>query len=129
MSTAAPVEPLLREAQAALAEAQAHFNARRGRPALDAAYVACAHAAHAFWRATRRPGQAGLYPVRPADWHGGRAGKSLVGFYAQFGHVARRVQADPLTQVNIEEAANWLRQAGWFVERIGRLARRMAAYT
>jgi hypothetical protein len=52
-----------------------------------------------------------------------------VGFYAQFGHVARRVQADPLTQVNIEEAANWLRQAGWFVERIGRLARRMAAYT
>ncbi|MFZ5586297.1 MAG: hypothetical protein ACOZHQ_10245 [Thermodesulfobacteriota bacterium] len=126
MTTVSPVEPLLREARSALVQAQAHFAARQGRLALNAAYVACAHAAHAFWRASRRPGQAGLYPARPSDWHGGRAGKSLVGFYAQFGHVVRRTQADPLTQVNIEEAANWLRQAGWFVERIGRLARRMA---
>jgi hypothetical protein len=58
---------------------------------------------------------------------GGPAGKSLAAFYGQLGSFCRRVADDPQTRVNIEEVANWLRQAEWFVERMAELARRHGA--
>ena len=105
-------------AQIVLDEARGHFNARRGRPAVEKIHLACFLAAAALSRAVGfdfTP-EAGLPPML----------RSLAKFYQQLSHAKRRLDNDRLIYVNIEEVANWMRLGASFIERVGQMARKYA---
>ena len=121
------INRLILEAEQCLTEAQVNFAARRGRKVMEIAFLACYHAASALWLASGLYAGEGGGPGPGETRAFGPGGKSLAAFYHQFANVKRRLDNDSKTYVNIEEVANWLRMAGWFVSRVSLLAKKHAA--
>lgn len=61
----------------------------------------------------------GLYSPAPLAGAGGPAA-----FYRRLDSLARRLEADAKSNLHVEEAAGWVRQAAWFVERMEQMSRR-----
>jgi len=120
------IERLLDRAQQCLAEGQEHFAARRARQVMEIGFLACYHAASAMWLASGLYAGEGQGPGPGEAIAFGPAGNSLAAFYHQYANTKRRLDNDRKTYVNIEEVANWLRMAGWFVSRVSALARKHA---
>ncbi len=103
----------LSAARAALARARGLLAARLSRAAVAQAHLACRLAGEAL------RSDSGLYAPAPGAGAGGPAA-----FYRRLDGLARRLEADRRSQLHVEEAAGWVRQAAWFVERMEQMARR-----
>lgn len=111
-------------AEETLAEAWEEHSRRRARQAVRLAHLACFRAGAALSRVV------GSGPIRlDGDQELNRvlsrsAPKNLAAFYHRLSLLKRRLDNDQISQLHVEEAANWLRQSGQFIDRLARLAAR-----
>lgn len=114
----------LKEAESILLEAKEAVSRRKSREAVRLAHLACFHAATALWLAARvKP----VFSGQDYDLTGllsSSGTKSLAAFYRQLCTIKLRLGSDRESQLHIEEASTWVRQARHFLERMETLCKR-----
>ena len=98
-----------------LAQARRNFESRRAREAVSLAFRACGLAVGSLHRA--KGIHLGLADESPT----GSEPHDLAAFYQGFARFKRRLDGDRRTLLNVEEAANWIRRSGMFLDSLEKI--------